>query len=196
MKRSHTQWWGIALIVVGALLLLGNMSGMDIGELIRTWWPVLLVAWGLNMLLRHGSHGGGQIPTASAAGPGSVTVDQLAQSSTFGDLAVRVSSQAFRGGTLSTVFGDTEVDLQACVLADGDHWLKINGVFGDTSVVLPHTIPVSVTATTTFGDVDVVGQRKEGFSSSMNYESPEFQTATKKLHIQASQVFGDVEIRR
>ncbi len=195
MTRSHAEWWGIALIALGILLLLGNMSGMDIGDIISTWWPLLLVAWGLNMLLRRGSGAPRGGSGSSSATAGRVASDELSHSSTFGDLAIRVSSRAFRGGSVSTVFGDSEVDLSQCELADGDHWLKLSGVFGDATVVLPNNIPVSVAASTTFGDVDVVGQHKEGISASMNYESPEFQTATKRLHIQATQVFGDVVVR-
>jgi len=196
MKHSLAQIWGIVLIAGGVLLLLGNMSGMDVGEIISTWWPLLLVAWGLSMLLRQGR--GPRIDqtiTSAGVSSTSVSTDQLGQSSVFGDVAVRVSSQAFRGGSLSTVFGDSEVDLRDCALAEGDHWLKISGVFGDLNVSLPKDVPVSVQASTTFGDVEVVDQKKEGFGPTMNYESPGFQTATRKLHIQASQVFGDVLIR-
>jgi lia operon protein LiaF len=87
------------------------------------------------------------------------------------------------------------VDLRDCALSDGDHLLKVSGVFGDLKVSLPKDVPVSVQASTTFGDVEVVDQKKEGFAPTMNYESPGFQTATRKLRIEASQVFGDVLIR-
>jgi hypothetical protein len=83
MKHSHAQIWGIVLIAGGVLLLLGNMSGMDVGEIIRTWWPLLLVAWGLSMLLRQGGGSrGGQTIASTGAGASFVSADQLGQSST------------------------------------------------------------------------------------------------------------------
>ena len=196
MKASNAQSWGIALIVVGVFLLVGNMAGVDIGDLISTWWPLILVVWGLTMLFR-GSRTSDPSKSTKIpeAGAGAVSSDQLAQSSVFGDATIRVSSQSFRGGSLSTVFGDSDVDLRQCVLAEGEHWLRVSGVFGDTEILIPQTMAVSVTASTTFGDVQITDQKREGFAPALNYESPEFSTASRRLHVQTSQIFGDVTVR-
>jgi hypothetical protein len=44
----------LVLIVLGTLFLMENLgvSGIDVSELIRTWWPVLLILAGVSLLLK------------------------------------------------------------------------------------------------------------------------------------------------
>ncbi|WP_291988945.1 DUF5668 domain-containing protein [Candidatus Accumulibacter sp. ACC007] len=47
----------IALIVVGGLALASNLGlfDADLGQLLRTWWPVLLILLGVGMFLAPGT---------------------------------------------------------------------------------------------------------------------------------------------
>lgn len=49
---SRSQWFGIALVILGTLLLL-NVLGIvsDLGWLLE-WWPVLLIVLGVRIILR------------------------------------------------------------------------------------------------------------------------------------------------
>lgn len=44
----------IVLVVIGTVFLLNNLgiANLSLGEVARTWWPVLLVVAGLSMLIR------------------------------------------------------------------------------------------------------------------------------------------------
>ncbi len=44
----------LVLIVLGTLFLLDNLgfSTFDVGHLISTWWPALLILAGVNLLLK------------------------------------------------------------------------------------------------------------------------------------------------
>ncbi|EXI89052.1 MAG: hypothetical protein AW11_01769 [Candidatus Accumulibacter regalis] len=46
-----------ALIVVGSLALASNLGlfDVDLGQLLRTWWPVLLILLGVGMFLAPGT---------------------------------------------------------------------------------------------------------------------------------------------
>lgn len=201
MTESRSFWWGIILIVVGVLLLVGSWSGEDIGELIRTWWPVLLIVWGVSIVLRRGSSGGASGPTdhpsASLSPPGVADAfesEMIRQTSVFGDVSARVTFPSFRGGTVSTVFGDLRVDLSNAGLADGEHRLKLSGVFGDAAVIVPPGTSIQVSAGTLFGDARVVDRTQGGVGASIRYESEGYRQSKKKLHIEVSQVFGDVSV--
>jgi len=52
MNRSNV-WWGITLILMGVLFMLDNMNVLDFGDTISTYWPVFLVVWGLQLVLRN-----------------------------------------------------------------------------------------------------------------------------------------------
>jgi len=44
----------LVLIVIGVLFLLQNLGygGFDFGDLIRKWWPLILIAVGVGMLFK------------------------------------------------------------------------------------------------------------------------------------------------
>lgn len=46
----------LVLIVIGCLFLFQNLGygGIDMGELLSKWWPLILIAVGLGMLFKRG----------------------------------------------------------------------------------------------------------------------------------------------
>ncbi len=138
MKSSGTLWFGIILVAFGVLMLLDNMYVVDFSEVIHTYWPLVLVIWGLSMLWRRSngwtvvSAPPGEVPNATSTVYPGTDAMKLSSSTVFGDYTVAVQSKSFTGGSVSTTFGDIDVDLLSAQLADGDHALKIDGVFGDT----------------------------------------------------------------
>ena len=199
MTRSRGRWLGFVLIGLGVIFLLDSTGALEFGDIVRTYWPLLLVLWGLWVLTRGrrsaapGQPAGpppGILADASATSAG----ESLQSSNVFGDLEVRVTSPSFRGGTVSTVFGDVVVDLSPGGLAEGDHHLTVSGVFGDARLIAPRGAALEVTAHTLAGDLSVLDQTREGFSVSLQYKTPGFETATKRLHVAISQVFGDIRV--
>ena len=49
--EAESPAWGVALAVMGALLLLNNLGWLNLGALVR-YWPVLLIAAGVVLLRR------------------------------------------------------------------------------------------------------------------------------------------------
>ncbi|MBM2841188.1 MAG: putative rane protein [Bacteroidetes bacterium] len=201
MNKSGGVWWGVVLIAIGVLMLLDNMYVVDFGDILHTYWPVIFIIWGLSILGRRSSSSRsesnpstGRVEGAtSTVYPGS-DANQLSSSTVFGDYRVAVQSKAFAGGNVSTTFGDTDIDLLNAQLAEGEYTLKLDGVFGNTWVHLPRDMAVAVFVNTTFGDARVNDQRKGGISSSLDYTSPDYHLATRRLRISVSRVFGNVTI--
>ena len=44
--RGSSIFSGAILIFIGTLLLLHNYRGLEIGQVFRHWWPLLLIVWG------------------------------------------------------------------------------------------------------------------------------------------------------
>jgi len=58
MARSgHSVFWGIVLLVLGVLFLLGNLDIMyfDFWDFIGDWWPVILIVVGLSIIFKRKS---------------------------------------------------------------------------------------------------------------------------------------------
>jgi hypothetical protein len=44
--RGSSVFSGLMLMFIGFLLLLHNYRGFDLTEIVRSWWPLILIAWG------------------------------------------------------------------------------------------------------------------------------------------------------
>lgn len=198
MNRSRL-WGGVALIALGMLFLLDSMDVMPFGEVIRTYWPLVLIALGLRIVAT-GSGGSGRLTAApdAPAPPGEAEVtaaETLHHSSVFGDLTLRVESRGFGGGSASAVFGDIEIDMRTAQLREGHSLLKLSGVFGSIRVRLPQGIDYAVSMNTVLGDLEAGERRSEGFSPVLRYQTPGYGNVSRTLMITASQVLGDVSVR-
>ena len=190
---------GFVLVLFGVLLLLDNMGIADFGDMVRSYWPLLLIVWGASILLRKKRpHPYQQQYEQPAAPPSDYSFvmdgDIINQSEVFGDTHIVVTSQNFMGGSVSTVFGDCNINLSKAVFGQGEFTLRIHTVFGDSRLILPNDAVVSLSANSTFGDMVVRDQHKGGFSSYINFTTPGYDTATNKLKISISKVFGDLVV--
>ena len=184
-------FWGFILIAIGLLFLLDNMGIIDFGEAVSTYWPVLLVLWGINILLKRKEH---QTTHVFRDTQQKVNSELFHESSVFGDLFISIESQNFKGGSVSTIFGGNHIDLSKVSPAEGEHIMRINGVFGDVHLILPANFPCAVTGNVLFGGVQVLDRKKSGFSSDVQYVSPDFDSSKNKLKIAISQIFGNVSV--
>jgi lia operon protein LiaF len=196
--RNHTSVGGIILVGLGILFLLDTLDIAHFGELISTWWPLILILIGFNILMRQKQEKREKIGDVAENVFGdsshAVNSNSISYSNVFGDLDVKVTSHEFRGGFVSTTFGDSVIDLSGSEMVDGESLLRIDGVFGDVHVLAPKNCGVLVTAKTVFGDVKVMGERKTGFAQEIIQKSPDYDAAPKKLKLYMNLVFGDVMV--
>lgn len=201
MKSNGRFVWGLVLIVIGLLFLLEHVGLWDFRELFRNYWPVLLILWGVYILFRR-REGPSWTHAENAnipfAGPvrGDTSQELLDTTNVFGEVEVSVSSKNFKGGSVSTVFGDILIDCAAASVADGENTLSVHGVFGRARIQLPKETAFAVSANTLFGSVVIKDDKRSGFAPSVVYETPGFQTSGRKLRLRCSQVFGDIEVRQ
>jgi lia operon protein LiaF len=191
--------WGLILIAIGALFLLQNFDFLDAGEIISDFWPLILVAFGIKMLMDHrrGDREEEVIftsqpePDSKSSGDFS---DRITQSNVFGDMNLRFKSSSFQGGTVSNVFGDIHVDLTSVIPAEPEGKLYINGIFGDIVVHLPQGVALKLRANVIAGDLNARNNRRDGLFPALEIQDENYATAEKRLFIQCSMIFGSVNI--
>ena len=88
-------FWGIILVAAGAFLLLDNLGIADFGEVMGTYWPLIIIAWGASILMRK-SVATPSPETQTDPYPPALEQDLLHQSNVFGDLSLIISSQNLR----------------------------------------------------------------------------------------------------
>lgn len=206
MRSSSNLIWGLLFIAAGVLFLLDNYGYVNAWDFVKTFWPLILVVIGLKILwdIKRNPevHVVGEPSGKDWSGGASqksgykstAATDLLSESNIMGDVKMVVHSDNFKGGSVNTVFGDTRLDLSKIIVADGEHTLRISGVFGDVKIDTPQSLPISVSGNTLAGDISVREYKKSGIGQSLSYKSQDYDSATKKLNISISQVFGDVKI--
>jgi predicted membrane protein len=192
-------YWGFILIIFGILMLLDNLGAIDFREFVSDYWPLLLILWGVSILARRrprpSAAGAGSGAGASPAEMSSQSESELVhQSSVFGHIDLKVTSHQFKGGSISTVFGESFVDLSSAKFADGEHELRVHGVFGDSRIILPPGAAAAISASSVFGELIISGQRKGGFSSEIQHLTPDYDQASNRMKISITRVFGAINV--
>jgi predicted membrane protein len=181
---SRDSWVpGVILITIGSFFLLPKLFFLP-HNFMHYFWPLILIIAGVVILLRryprhHRSHASGQNVYERTSEEGVILEDVV-----FGNSKQRITSQAFKGGKVSCVFANAEVDLTQAQLAVGIHELELNAVFAGITVILPVDWKVEMKMSSVLG----------GFADKRTFlkESPD---PSKVLVIKGSAVFGGGEIR-
>ncbi len=184
-------FWGFIILIFGLLLLLQNFDIISVGDVIATWWPALLVLWGWSIIRKHSR-------TVKPAAPGApwpdIQQELINESHVFDNVYCTTHSTHFKGGSISTVFGNTVVDLSPATVAEGTHELRLHSVFGDSRLTIPRGMAYAITVNTLVGTAMVFGQRRGGFASDAHIASDGYADAPARLVIVISKIFGDLNV--
>ncbi len=197
--RTRRRVWGGVIAVVGGLLLLSNLHIIS-EHLWRIVWPLLLIAAGLQMLLRSGRRrrrwdddnfppaGGPPIAPEGTVPPsgmprGDTRPGHLDEWAVFGGSRRRVDSQDFKGGEAFAMFGGVEVDLRSATIVQDEVVIDASALFGGVDLQVPETWNVSVEGHGIFG----------GYEDKTLHAMPE--SARPRVVITGSAVFGGVVVK-
>lgn len=133
--------WPILIIVVAAFVQL-SVLGVGVGSL----WPLILIIIGVAVMM-------GQRGFRGSDERASDDVDELNTLSVMGSAKRRLTTQAFRGGTVTAIMASAEIDLRGASTGDALVTLEVNAVLGEVKLrVSPHW-SVNMDPLTIMGDV-------------------------------------------
>lgn len=122
---------GGGVLVAGVLLMLSHMGLLDIRW--RDWWPVLMIAGGLVVIfqghLRRGDGSDGMLHESTQDPAVDLTV-------IMGGTQLKVDSQDFRGGDVTSVMAGVELDLRGASIAT-EATLQVFVVMGGVDIRIP-----------------------------------------------------------
>ena len=132
---------GLILMGVGAFFLLDDIFWWDV----RFWevvWPGMLLFLGGALILRRG-------PNATTVKGDPDYIDDMA---VFGGGEKKITSQNFRGGKLTAVFGGSKINLTNASIAEGTvPVIDMFIMFGGTDIVVPDDWTVKLETSAIFG---------------------------------------------
>ncbi len=140
---------GATLVVVGAVFLLPELFDVSVGEVIRQFWPLALVAIGAVLLFRRSQ----EKKTADYLSE-QETADYLDETAVLGSVDRLVSSPNFRGGKITSILGSGEFNFINAHQASGGHVLDLFIFFGNTELTVPQDWNVRVEVTPILGSFE------------------------------------------
>ncbi len=141
VTRPRNTVGGGLLLLIGGGLLLWTLGVVDS---IAVIWPLLLIGLGLWLL-------------AGRRRRGQIVGTPLDVSAVFDDRSFTLDRGPFNGGSVTTVFGDLELDLRPGSLEPGGATLEVTTIVGDVELRVPPGWRVSASGPELLGDVTVTG---------------------------------------
>ncbi len=179
--NSNNKILGIILTTIGGLLLFPRIfPDIDIdGKLIL---GVIIIALGVYVIFRSS---GGKIQSKFGGTSDHFSKDYLDDVAVFGGGTKVLTSNSFKGGNITAIFGGSEIDLTACKLAEGNNVLNITAIFGGSTIIVPRDWNVLLNVTPLFG----------GFSNKIRREPNLVVDQSRTLIIKGIAMFGGGEIK-
>ncbi|MBU2494592.1 MAG: cell wall-active antibiotics response protein [Bacteroidetes bacterium] len=191
--------WEAVFIVIGLILLVSSRHklpgfiflGIGLFNLFPNFWPVALIVIGLYLILRKNSKPKVDIffgkydskkegKTSSKMDP-----DKIEDVSIFGGSTKTFSTQNFKGGDITAIFGGSEINLMESSLAEGNQILEITTIFGGSTLIIPNHWNVELDIVPIFG----------GFSDKRIKDPNLNRPMDRKLIIKGTLIFGGGEIK-
>lgn len=185
-----SAWWPLAVVLAGALALLGRPRAVVAGAAVAVLGVVLLgittgvlaavgygVVWAVALIVA-----GGWLALGHRGPRPASPDDRVEAVVVFGGREIRSGARPFRGGSVMAIFGGVELDLTGAQLAQ-DAVLDVIGVFGGADVVVPPGWRVRMNGPAIFGGY---GNETEGLP---------VPDGAPTLDIRALVLFGGVDVK-
>lgn len=207
---DNHKWGQFVGLLFGVFLLLGCLDVISFKVFWKLLFPAILIAIGLGVIFRNISggnvqarinearreqrHKGRRIVEAEVVEDEKDDDDDIDTDerdadfkeywSTFGDQDIDYGGKTFTGCRVDAVFGGADIDLRKAKIQN-KAILRASSIFGGIIVYVPENVKVEVSSISIFG----------GVSDKRRVEKKESGKPEKTLYIEATCIFGGVEIR-
>lgn len=189
--------WPMILIVVGLIQLTKKSDGwilIAIGCMFLvpkifperhvdfwTLWPLIFIAIGLNLLFKKNGRCERILPNSTKE----TDFDILDDIAIFGGGEKIITSNNFKGGKTTAIFGGSIINLSNAQLAEGRNEIEVFTLFGGNTFLIPEDWNVKIHVAAIFG----------GFSDKRHISRNVVTESNKELHINGFVMFGGGEIK-
>lgn len=182
LVNSTKKVFGGILTAIGFLFLLPKIfPSIHIeGHVII---PVILIGLGIYIILKQRERAArAEIPVDQTSSMNKDVIDDVA---IFGGGTKFIASENFKGGSITAIFGGSEINLVSCKLAEGIQVIDVLAVFGGTTLIVPRDWNVQLNITPIFG----------GFSNKMFRDPAMPVDNSRTLIVKGLAMFGGGEVK-
>lgn len=167
---------GVLIILVGFLFLLEAAFDIDLG---RFCWPVGLILLGVFLVLR----------------PRMVPEGTRMTQKFFGDIH-RDGKWQVADEEIWLLIGDVELDMTQADIPLGETTVRVFSFIGDVDLTVPADVGVSIAYTGLVTDAKVLGQKRDGFATTIEMASANQETAERKLRLELTSFITELEVKQ
>jgi len=177
---------GYILLGVGGFFMLDKFYYWDI-SFWQVFWPLILIGIGVAVLVNHRKNQGHgyRFNHVGSKYSGDDDGDYIDEVTIFSGTEKTITSQNFRGGKITSIFGGSEINLNQAQLSDEKNDIEVVSIFGGSTLIVPPDWDVKVNVTAVFG----------GFSDKRYKRTGVEKDPQKILHVQGVVIFGGGEIK-
>jgi predicted membrane protein len=196
--------WPMLLVVIGLVMTLGSsekiggiivmaVGGFFIIPLIfretfhmyNMFWPSIFIIIGIIFIVSRRGWRSDHTHTGPVNTGGVTGDDWIDYVNIFSGGERQVTSQVFKGGKITSIFGGIELDLTKAQLAPGDSVIEVACIFGGATFIVPDNWFVTLEVTPVLG----------GFNDSRKLIPGRTVDSTRHLIIKGAVVFGGGEVK-
>jgi predicted membrane protein len=185
MINSRKKNFGILLFLLGVFLLIPRIFPW-IHYSSSIVFPIIIILLGVFIITRRRDYKTSQGFNAfHHEKANNLSADRIDEIAIFGGGEKIVSSENFRGGNVTSIFGGSEIDLTNCKLAEGENVIEILAIFGGNTFIVPKDWNIRTDVFPLFG----------GFSNKIYRDPTIVVDKDKTLLIKGVVIFGGGEIK-
>lgn len=149
-KFQGAGWF--ILTFIGTVFLINDILPFQ-WQLQRFFWPIILIVIGLFMISKASTRNKRYEEIIAGSGTSASKEDVLQSTTIFSGTNKVILSKNFRGGTVTTIFGGTELNFMQADI-NGEVVLDITTMFGSIELVVPSHWDVKLDVNTIFGGIE------------------------------------------
>jgi len=176
MVRKSQLTAGLVLIGVGVLLFVASLLGVSAWKLL---FPLILIGLGVWVVLR----------PRDLDRPAKVTQHLL------GDID-RSGPWVVADEEIMTLIGDVNLDFTQAEIPLGETRIRTVGFVQDITIRIPSDVGIAVETSGVFGEVNLFGEKREAFFSSIALQSESYRVADQTIRLVADGFVVEVKVRQ
>jgi lia operon protein LiaF len=209
MHSSSRLFFGLFLTVFSSLLILDD-NGILTFHFSDFWslWPLIFIYIGVKKLLFKKKKKSPKILTYTYSSENGsqhfhsdMDWDQKnsqGKNVLVGNFEFKKSNWSLEPMNLVNAVGNYYIDFSKAFIPDQETPVFIKGRIGDVKIILPEDVPVKIEAFNSIGDIKLFKESYDqiGRGDWVTYISPDYEEATRKIHIRVKLSIGSIRIDR
>jgi predicted membrane protein len=176
MRRDGRIIVGIGIIVVGLVILAGNLLAVDLGFLCM---PAILILLGVGLLLR----------------PWLVSADTAVRATVFGPIR-RSGAWQVADEEIWLFVGDVNLDFSGADIPPGETTIRVFCLVSSICLIVPEGVGVAVSPVAFLADIRMLGKKRDIFLAQSRMSTEDYGSAERRIQVQPTCLVADVRVRR